>query len=135
MPRPATKQPKPIKVINIDNDITVEIIDWHTWPISRGYHNARKFHYEREIPILEKMCDLYLTKSGPQEIKLVLSKASRFSDWLAQEGFYGEDGIDTADSRKYWFPRIKRKWQVLQSAHETTKELNGTSSPHFHKVN
>ena len=48
MPRPATKQPKPIKVIKIDKDLTVEIIDWHTWPISRGYHNARENFIMRE---------------------------------------------------------------------------------------
>ena len=121
MPRPATKQPKPIKVIKIDRDLTVEIIDWHTWPISRGYHKARDFHYRREMPILERLCDLYLSDSESKKVFEILSTPSSFSHWLANEGFYGEDGIDTRDSRRYWFPRIKHKWEVLLSARKHLK--------------
>ena len=116
MPRPATKQPKPIKVIKIDRDLTVEIIDWHTWPISRGFHKAREFHYRRELPILEKLCDLYLSKKGYLKLTNVLSTASNFVDWLAFQEVLGDDmPEDTTDIRKHWYPRIKREWGILIS--------------------
>ena len=118
MPRPPTKQPEPIEIKKID-DLTLEIFDWDSWPISRGSHKARDFHYRREKPIMERLCDIYLSYNGHKELFKILNAPSNFADWLAFEKVLGEDiPVEPTDIRKHWYPRIKREWDILMSTQQ-----------------
>jgi hypothetical protein len=117
MPRKKTLQPIPNDSFYLKDGTHVIIIDKNCWPIGRGQHSARDFEYKRVYPIMSDLMDIYLKPNGPKEVYKILSSPSKFSNHIIYlEGVFDKDKVDGTNARKYWYKKVKERFETLLKA-------------------
>ena len=129
MPRKKIFEKPPLERFTVD-ETSFEIRDETCWPIGRGQHSALEHYITREKVIYEGINDVLfknkisneLREDGIETVKEIFNSPMSFVNAISKWGVFGEEGTDTTDARKVWYPRYKKEiFAVFRACEENQK--------------
>ena len=136
MPRKKIFEKPPLERFTV-YETSFEIRDETCWPIGRGQHSALEHYITREKVIYENINNILfknndsdeLRKNGIETVKEIFKSPTSFANTISEWGLFGENGTDTTDARKEWYPRYKNEIFAVFKAYKEKQKVRLPPTP------
>ena len=136
MPRKKKIEQPPLERFTVDETL-FEIRDETCWPIGRGQHSSLEHYIIREKDIYEHINSILFKnndsnefrKNGIETVKEIFKSPTSFANAISEWGLFGENGTDTTDARKEWYPRYKKEIFAVFRAYEEKQKVRLPPTP------
>ena len=136
MPRKKKIENPPLERFTVDETL-FEIRDETCWPIGQGQHSALEHYISWEKVIYEHINNILfknndsneLQENGIGTVKEIFNSPTSFVNAISEWGLFGENGTDTTDARKEWYPRYKKEIFAVFRAYEEKQKVRLPPTP------
>ena len=136
MPRKKKIEPLPLETFTYEG-IDFEVRDESSWALGRGQHSSLEHYLEREKVIYAGINNILfknndsneLRENGIETVKEIFNSPTSFVNAISKWGVFGEEGTDTTDARKEWYPRYKREIFAVFRAYEKKQKVRLPPTP------